>query len=121
MSDVSKEEGLAYTSFERFEQFRLPRALEIKERIDSGEKLTDNDIAFLEQVMQDAEEMKRLVQDQPEYEQFCARAVGLYQGITKKAPENEQHSKAPEPCDFSSPRGVSGRLHRLCRFRPFTG
>ncbi|HPE81556.1 MAG: hypothetical protein KDI22_03490 [Gammaproteobacteria bacterium] len=92
MTDIPKDEGVAYVLLERFEKFRLPRALDVKERVDNGELLSDADIAFLERVMADAEEVRRLVDRNPEYEKLYARAVSLYQDITKKALENEQKS-----------------------------
>jgi len=90
MTEISKEEGIAYTVLERFEKFRLPRALDIKERVDRGERLSDADIAFLDRVMSDAEEINRLVDMRPEFTLLYGRAVNLYQEITKKALENEQ-------------------------------
>lgn len=92
MTEISKEEGIAYTVLERFEKFRLPRALDIKERVDRGERLGDADIAFLERVMSDAEEINRLVDMRPEFTLLYGRAVSLYQEITRKALENEQKS-----------------------------
>ncbi|MEZ5585576.1 MAG: hypothetical protein R3E46_00750 [Sedimenticolaceae bacterium] len=92
MTDIPKDEGVAYVLLERFEKFRLPRALDIKGRVDNGELLSDADIAFLERVMADAEEVRRLVDRNPEYEKLYARAVSLYQDITKKALENERKS-----------------------------
>ncbi len=90
MTDVTKQEGVAQVLLERFEKFRLPRALDIKARVDAGEKLTANDLAFLDRVMSDAEEIKRYVDKIPDMQQLYARAVSLYQNITKKALENEQ-------------------------------
>lgn len=92
MSEVAKDEGVVQVLLERFEKFRLPRAIDIKARIDAGEKLTDNDIAFLERVMSDAEEIKRYVDKVPDMQPLYVRAVSLYQDITKKALENEQNS-----------------------------
>lgn len=94
MTEVSKEEGIAFTLLERFEKFRLPRALDIKERVDRGEPLGDADIAFLERVMGDAEEVGRLVEKHPEYRSLYTRVVSLYQQITQKALENEQQSQS---------------------------
>lgn len=92
MTDVSKEEGVAYTLLERFEKYRLPRTLDIKARVDLGEPLSEADIAYLERVMSDAEEVRRLVEKNPAYEKLYTRAVTLYREITEKALANEQKS-----------------------------
>ncbi|MBK5967230.1 MULTISPECIES: hypothetical protein [Thiorhodovibrio] len=89
MTDISKEEGVLLAIVERFEQFRLPRALEIKARVDHGEALTDTDITHLEQVMEDAESIKAYVDKRPEFGKLYARAVHLYKDITDKALANE--------------------------------
>lgn len=92
MTEATKEEGVVQVLLERFEKFRLPRALDIKARVDAGETLTENDIAFLERVMGDAEAIRRYVDKRPDMQQLYTRAVSLYQDITKKALENEQKS-----------------------------
>ena len=90
MTESSKEQGIAYALIERFEKFRLPRALDIKERVDRGETLSDMDIQHLEDVMRDAEEVRRLAEQLPDMQPLYVRAVSLYQEITRKALENEQ-------------------------------
>jgi hypothetical protein len=92
MTDEAKqnEEGVAEALIRRFEQWRLPRALDIKAKVDRGEKLDDFDIGFLEEVLKDAEAIKPHVDRRPDYQTLYARAIGLYGEITKKALENEQ-------------------------------
>ena len=71
-------------------RFGSPGALDIKERVDRGEKLNDADVAFLQRVMSDSEEIKRYVDKVPEVQALYGRAVTLYHEITQKALENEQ-------------------------------
>ncbi len=92
MSDISKDDGVAYTLIERFEKFRLPRALDIKERVDRGEKLSESDLNHLERLLSDTGEVQRLVERRPDLQPLYGRAVNLYNEITKKALENEQNS-----------------------------
>ena len=90
MSEISHEEGVIVTILERFEKFRLPRALDIKAKVERGETLDDSDIAHLKHVMEDAEHIKTYIGKRPEYEKLYASAVHLYKEITDKALQNEQ-------------------------------
>lgn len=92
MIDESKreEEGLAVALIERFENWLLPIALDVKAKVDRGEKLNAFDIEFLETVLKDAAEVKPYVDRAPKYQALYTRVVGLYGEITEKALENEQ-------------------------------
>jgi hypothetical protein len=94
MSESSPDLGLITVLLERLETQRLPRALSLKERVDRGERLSDADLAFLEEVFADTSKVKPLLDRYPQYQELAARMVNLYKEITAKALENEKASPA---------------------------
>ena len=92
MAEKSEDAGLIAVLMERFESERLPRALELQEKVDRGETLNDIDIAFLEQVFTDANKLGPLLERHNEYQKLVSQAVELYKDITEKALANEKNS-----------------------------
>lgn len=90
MSESSRDAGVIQVLLERFETQRLPRALDLKQKVDRGEPLDEYDIHFLEQVFADAEKIRPFRTRHPEYEELVARVIHLYKEITEKALENEK-------------------------------
>ena len=90
MIDQSKDDGVIVALLERFEKQRLPRARQLKEKVDLGEKLSDLDIAFLEEVFSDANRSMPLADKHPELQNLVANAIRLYREITEKALDNEK-------------------------------
>ena len=92
MTDPSDEDGVIVALIDRFERQRLPRLLALKEKTDGGKLLSDIDIEFLNTVIHDAQQSKRLIDRHPEWHAFCANVVHLYETITEKALDNEKGS-----------------------------
>ncbi|MFO1431686.1 MAG: hypothetical protein U1F76_16380 [Candidatus Competibacteraceae bacterium] len=90
MTESSHDKGVITVLLQKMEIQRLPRALSLKEKVDRGERLTDADLVFLEEVFADTREIKPYLDRYPEYHDLAVRMVHLYQQITAKALENEQ-------------------------------
>ena len=90
MTDKQDDTGVTEAVLERLNTYRLPRLLELKERVDRGETITDNDLQLLEQIMHDGRAIQPLVERQPELQPLYAKVTALYGEITAKAVANEQ-------------------------------
>ncbi len=90
MSESEKEDGVIQVLATRFETQRLPRALELKKKVDGGERLNDLDLAFLEEMIGDAARIKPMIDQNPEWQKVFAQATELFSEITSKARENEE-------------------------------
>jgi len=84
--------GTMQALLERATNERLPRALEIKERVDNGDRLTDLDIDFLEQVFKEGQENRQYAAKFPEYMDIISKFVHIYEDIMAKALENEKNA-----------------------------
>ncbi|MGI9325186.1 MAG: hypothetical protein ACR2PZ_08215 [Pseudomonadales bacterium] len=88
----SKEEDRATltTVTDRFNKWRLPRALEIRKRLEKGETLTDTEIDFLHRVFESAEEIMPIIERNPEFQPLANKVIDLFHEITSLALENDQ-------------------------------
>ena len=80
--------GMMHVLLERFTKQRLPRALEMKEKVDRGETLDSRDIEFLKEISEDTHSLQGLLERHPEYESIAAQGLNLYTEITQKAIAN---------------------------------
>jgi hypothetical protein len=91
MSDSApKDAGTIQAMLQRLNDFRLPKALDLKKKVDRGEKLDNYDMEFLEAVLEDASGAQHLIAKHPELQPLVSQLVSLYGAITTKALENEQ-------------------------------
>ena len=90
MSDPSDDTGTIQALLDRLVKFRLPRALELRERVEGGGRLEDADVAFLKNALADAQSASPIMARHPELHAVSAQIVQLYDAIVRKALENEK-------------------------------
>ena len=89
MTDNNPDTGLITVLLERLRTQRLPRVLRLQEKVERGERLDEFDIAFLGEMLADAEKVRPLFDRNPELAEIGAKMVSLYASITGRALENE--------------------------------
>jgi hypothetical protein len=95
MSESSQDAGLLAVLLERLEKQRLPRALDMKTKVDQGDPLDERDLRFLQELLADAGAARPLLERHPEHQELAGRVLNLYKAITDKALENERRSQSP--------------------------
>jgi hypothetical protein len=91
MSDTNiKEAGTIQVLLQRLNDIRLPRALDLKTKVERGERLDSHDLDFLETVLADASSAQGLTAKHPEFKPLVGKLIGLYGEITTRGLENEQ-------------------------------
>ncbi|MDQ5879213.1 MAG: hypothetical protein QG616_2302 [Pseudomonadota bacterium] len=89
MSQNANDAGVVQALLDRFNTQRFPRAMELKAKVDRGDKLENFEIDYLAEVLADIRSIKALVNRHPEYEALVVKGMNLYTEITEKALGNE--------------------------------
>lgn len=82
--------GIIQSLVQEFEHHRLPRLLRLKDKVDSGEPISDVDIEFLCKEIKDAGLAMHMTVNFPEIQEFCFQMAHLYKEICDEALENEK-------------------------------
>ena len=90
MEQSEKDAGTLAALMLDLEEIRLPRAMQILDKVNAGELLSDYDISFLKNVYEDSRETELLVERHPEYSELICRCLGLYTEIITKGLANEK-------------------------------
>ncbi len=91
MSD--KDKAMIEVLLERMEKHRLPRLIDIREKLDQNQKLDSYDIEFLDEVFSDTRDNEHYIKNaDDDLKTIFMKVVSLYKEIMEKALENEKKS-----------------------------
>ncbi len=93
MDQKEKDKSLIFVLLERFNKQRLPRALSLKKKVDSGELLDDYDHKYIKELQKDSSEVMLIIERNPEYKDLAANIINLYKEIIEKDTENRTKAK----------------------------
>lgn len=93
MDQKEKDKGVIFVLLERFNKQRYPRALALKKKVDSGELLNDYDHKLIEEVQEDAKQVRSLIERNPEYKDLATKVLNLWNEIIEKDIENQKKEK----------------------------
>ena len=89
MKQKDQDTLIIAAALKRLNEFRLPRAISLKKKVDGGEVLNDIDLTFLRRALDDAREMSPILERNPQYLELKDKAVGLCTQILEKNAENQ--------------------------------
>ncbi len=92
MDTKDKDKGVILVLLERFNKQRLPRALSLKKKVDSGELLDDYDHKYIKELQKDTSEVMLIIERNPEYKDLAANIINLYKEIIEKDTENQKQA-----------------------------
>lgn len=90
MSLQVNDTGIIQVILERFEKQRLPRMIEIKQRLDDGNTINEFELEYLSEAIHDARAILPLLERHPEYEPLLSRVFHYYKIICDQALNNEK-------------------------------
>jgi hypothetical protein len=93
MDQSEKDAGTLAALMLDLEETRLPRAMQILDKVNDGGLLSEHDITFLKGVYEDSRETELLVERHPDYCELISRCLGLYTEIITKGLENEKKAR----------------------------
>ena len=94
MSPPNRDLGIISALLQRLDNELLPSMLELRKKVESGERLSDGDIYYLRRALADARDasLQPLLERHPEYLSLVGNLFSLYRQVVDRALQNETHA-----------------------------
>ena len=83
------DQGTITALLQLFEKSHYPRALRVKERLENGEALSDEDMRFLQAALERVQQAVPIVKRNDQYQKLVGQVISFYSGIADLAVKNE--------------------------------
>lgn len=93
MTPEDRQIGTWVVLMERYTRYHLPRARRWLERVENGERVSDEGLAYLREAVVECRETLALLEMKPVYTTLFTRPVVLYAQIIELALKNEIESE----------------------------
>lgn len=90
MNKEAAEIGVLTAIVERLSSHRLPKLLAMKEKLDKGNPLNDQELDFLKKTVSDSGQVMSMIDKHPQYQELATKVITLYKEIVDKALEVEK-------------------------------
>ena len=97
LTEEEIDQGTLQAVAENAVKMVIPRALDLKEKLDEGETLNDYDLVFLEEALQEYVSIRHIIEEHPEWSAFATRMADLCNDIVGEAIEVEKKNGTPTP------------------------
>jgi len=87
-----KDQGVIAVLLKHFENDLYPRAQKLKEKVDSGVILNEQDLAYLDKVLSDAHQVMSIIDRHPEYASLVKNFLLIYEEIMSKSQINSNQA-----------------------------
>ena len=85
---VEKDKGTILVLLDRFNRQRLPRAMDMKKRVNAGEVLSKFDHELIKEMQESMLHVNTIIARNPEYKELTAKIMELWTEIIEKDLEN---------------------------------
>jgi len=83
------DQGTITALLQLFKKSHYPRALRVKERLENGEALSDEDMRFLQDALERVQQAVPIVKRNEQYQKLVGQVISFYSGIADLAVKNE--------------------------------
>ena len=92
--------GVITAVLKHLELEAIPRALAVKLEVDAGQRLSEPDLFFFEEILEEMQKLLHVIDRHPEFQLLSEKIITLYHQITERALENQLKDESNDRLEF---------------------